>query len=244
MKTLVALIVFVIIAGLTIYLAVTKKIGPGLTTILLVFSLAAGSVIDNHDLIKKLKLWGMEVETAKREITEAKESAIKEIMTEVKEQKESIQLLMSNAKETHEKMEKQKESLTAMGSDIEKLKSQMSVLQENMGKELNSQFPDGYQLFGILNGQIIPSPKPSSEELKISWSTAKILKVTKDFVDIMLPDSILPGNIVFKGNTVSVKNEEGYTSGGFEINGWRSIVKILKSRDDEIIALVGWVKIR
>jgi len=142
-------------------------------------------------------------------------------------------------------LDKQKESETVVRSDIKELKSEISELQKNKEKELSSQFPAGYQLFGIINKQIIQSPKPSSEEIKISWSTAKVLNVTKDFVDIMLPDAILPGNNILKSNIVRVKNEEGLTSSGhIVINGWSTFVKILKSDENKIIAAVGYAKIR
>jgi hypothetical protein len=139
----------------------------------------------------------------------------------------------------------QKESETAIRSDIKTLMTEISKLQESKEKELKSQFPAGYQLFGIIDKQIIPSPKPSSQQVKISWSTAKILNVTKDFVDIMLPDAILPSNITFTSNMVTVKNEEGFTSSGFiVINGWSPFVKILKSDGNKIIAAVGYAKIK
>jgi hypothetical protein len=142
-------------------------------------------------------------------------------------------------------LDQQELSETAIRGDIEKLKIEISKLQENKEKELSSQFPAGYQLFGIVNKQIIPSPKPSSEKIKVSWSTAKVLNVTKDFVDIMLPDAILPGNNILRSNIVSVKNEEGFTSSGhIVINGWSTFVKIIKSDEDKIIAAVGYAKIR
>ena len=139
----------------------------------------------------------------------------------------------------------QKESEIAIRSDINNLTNEILKLQKNKEKELKSQFPDGYQLIGILDKQIIPSTKPSSAEIKISWSTAKVLNVIKDFVDIMLPDAILPGNNILKSNMVRVKNEEGFTSSGhIVINGWSTYVKILKSDGNKIIAAVGYVKIK
>ncbi len=140
-------------------------------------------------------------------------------------------------------LNQQKESEIAIRSDIKNLKNEISKMQEFKGKELRSQFPTGYQLFGIVNKQIIPSSKPSSEEIKISWTTAKVLNVTKDSIDIMLPDAILPGNTILKSNSVRVKNQEGYTSSGhIVINGWSTFVKILKSDENKIIAAVGYTK--
>lgn len=142
-------------------------------------------------------------------------------------------------------LDQQKESETAIRSDLKELKRELSKLQENKEKELSSQFPAGYQLFGIVKKHIIPSPKPSSEEIKVFWSTAKVLNVSKDLVDIMLPDAILPGDIILKSNIISVKNEEGFMySGQIVMSGYSTFVKILKSDEHKIIAALGYTKIR
>jgi hypothetical protein len=153
-----------------------------------------------------------------------------------------------NQQESEKKiLDRQKKSEAAIRNDIEAFKNTISNLQETQGKELSSKFPGGYyQLFGIVNKEIIPSAKPSSEKIKISWSTAKVLNVTRDFVDIMLPDAILPGNTVLNSNIVRVKNEEGVTTANraFVINGWSPFVEILKSDEKQIIAVVGYSKIK
>jgi len=142
-------------------------------------------------------------------------------------------------------LEQQKESETAIIGKIKNLKEEIAELQKSKEKELTSQFPAGYQLFGIIDKQIVPSARPSTEEIRISWSTAKILSVTKHFVDIMLPDAVLPGNNILQSNTVRVKNEEGFISqGAIVINGWSTFVKILKSDQNKVIAAVGYTKIR
>ncbi|MBM4273794.1 MAG: hypothetical protein FJ134_04915 [Deltaproteobacteria bacterium] len=139
--------------------------------------------------------------------------------------------------------EQQKETEAAIRSDLIKLKIEISKLQNTKRKELNSQFPSGYQLFGIINNNIIPSQNPSSEEIKISWSTAKILSVTKDLISIRLPDAVFPGNSQIKDCIIRIKNKEGATSSSiFVINGWHSYLKILKSEENKIIAAVGYVK--
>lgn len=136
MQPLIACFIFIAIAASAIYWAVTKRIGLGLTTILLCFSILSGFMVANFDLVRKLRWGNIEVETAKREITEAKESAIKEIVTEVKEQKESIKLLISNANDTREKIEKQKEALNDV---IRKASDLQNKIEEQKKKivELN-----------------------------------------------------------------------------------------------------------
>ncbi|MBU1209442.1 MAG: hypothetical protein KKH04_21405 [Proteobacteria bacterium] len=126
-----------------------------------------------------------------------------------------------------------------------KLKDDMSRIKAEKAETLNSQFPDGYQLFGILKGNIIPSREPPREDIDIKWNTAKILKMTNEYIDIMLPDTTLPGNNVLKSNVVRVKNQEGTVSSGhIVVNNWTTFVKILVSRENKVIAIVGYARVR
>jgi len=113
-KDLIAFLVFICVVITTIPLAVTKRIDRGLTVILLSFSIIALITIPNYDLVKRFKWLGVEIETAKREIVETKESALKEISSQVKGQKESIKLLISNANDTRDKIKRQKEALNEL----------------------------------------------------------------------------------------------------------------------------------
>ena len=132
MKDLIAFLTFICLSITTIYLAVTKKINSTLTTIFLIFSIISGIVIANYDLINKFKWGPFEVETAKKEITKAKETALEEISSEVKGQKESINLLISNANDTRDKIEKQKETL----NEMIKIATDLQNKIENQKKEI------------------------------------------------------------------------------------------------------------
>jgi len=111
MQETIGLIVFLFITAFALYRAVYKKMNLKLTTTLLCFSIASGFSIANWDIITKFKWGQVEVETARRAIGEAKQSALNEIASEVKDQKESIKLLVSNANDSREKIEKQKQGL-------------------------------------------------------------------------------------------------------------------------------------
>ena len=116
-------------------------------------------------------------------------------------------------------------------------------IQAAKAPELNADYPPpgGYQVFGTLNQQIIPSSEPSTPEIKINWSTAKVVSITADFVKIMLPDVTLPGNIFLQRLTVGLSNHVGsISSGDFVILGWSSYVEILQSDENIIIAVVGY----
>lgn len=160
----------------------------------------------------------------------------------IDQQKKSENRISDNQNLSEQKILQQQK--ISENSIINELKREMQKTQKKDAKEFSSQFPDGYQLFGIIDKQIIPSQKPSSDKIEINWSTAKILNVTKDLIEIQLPDAILPGNISFKGNIVRLNNKEGATSSGaYVINGWSTFVKILKSDGNKIIVVVGYKKI-
>lgn len=104
------LILFILIT-IAFYFSISQKIDKGLTIILLTFSIVLFIVMNNVKVIDKLK-WGVfEVQTAKSEISKAKEKAIDEINTEVKRQKKSIKFLIFNANNTKEKIENQRKNL-------------------------------------------------------------------------------------------------------------------------------------
>jgi methyl-accepting chemotaxis protein len=132
MKEIIALLLFIICSSLTIYLAVRGRIPLRLTIALLVFSIFTGIAVSNYDIIYKIKWAGFEIETAKNEIKGFKESALKEIAEEVKDQKEAIRLLISNATDTSEKIEKQKEAL----SDLIRKASDLQTKIEDQKKKL------------------------------------------------------------------------------------------------------------
>jgi methyl-accepting chemotaxis protein len=139
MKLTIGLLIFMCVTTITVHLAVTKRIDGKLTIIFLAFAIVAGFVAANYDVVKRLKLnrEGLEVETAKREIDEAKSTALSEIDTEVKSQKESIRLLISTANETSDKLEEQRKALSdliatasALQKRIEEQKQEISKLNQ------------------------------------------------------------------------------------------------------------------
>jgi UPF0716 family protein affecting phage T7 exclusion len=56
MKELIALINYICIFGIAIYLLVTKKIGSKILIALLVFAIFSGLSIANYDILKKFKI--------------------------------------------------------------------------------------------------------------------------------------------------------------------------------------------
>lgn len=139
MKLIIGLLIFVCITTVTLYLVTSKKIDHKLTVTLLIFAVFAGFVAANYDIVEHLKVrnkdFEVEVTTAKRQIDTSKTSALAEIGKEVKSQKESIRLLISNANDTSGKLEEQGKSLTdlidkatALQKRIEKQKQEVVKL--------------------------------------------------------------------------------------------------------------------
>ena len=69
MKELIALINYICIFGIAIYLLVIKKIGSKILIVLLVFAIFSGLSIANYDILKKIKItssiFSIEAEYAK-----------------------------------------------------------------------------------------------------------------------------------------------------------------------------------
>ena len=145
MKELIAFLVFFCISCVSIYLSVIKKIDSKILIVLLVFAIISGFTIVNYDIIKKIKfgsnLGSIEVETAKKEIYETKETALKEINSEVKGHEESIRLLISNANDTKDKIENLIKIATDLDNNIEEQKKEIigiNKFAENTKKEIET----------------------------------------------------------------------------------------------------------
>jgi len=145
MKELIAFLIFFCISCISIYLSVIKKIDSKILIVLLVFAIISGFTIVNYDIIKKIKfgstLGSIEVETAKKEIFETKETALKEIGLEVKGHEESIRLLISNANDAKDKIENLIKIATDLDSNIEEQKKEIIEIDkfaENTKKEIET----------------------------------------------------------------------------------------------------------
>ena len=145
MKELIAILTYIIIFIIAIYFSVIKRRDLKLLIIFLAFAIFSGLAISNHDMLEKFKFGSkfvsIEVETAIKEIQETKETAIKEISSEVKEHEESIRLLISNANNTKDKIENLIEIATELGNNIEKQKKEIieiNKFSENTKKEIET----------------------------------------------------------------------------------------------------------
>ena len=102
-KTILALIIFLVLSIFTIRKAVLGAINVKLTSVLLIFALVSSGVIYSSDIIYKISWLGMTIETAQEIINTEKNSALKQISNEIAKQKESFDTYTKKAIEEFNK---------------------------------------------------------------------------------------------------------------------------------------------
>jgi len=195
MKELIATLTFICITSIAIYLSVIKKIDYKLLIVLLGFAIISGFIIVNYDIIKKIKLGSIvELETAKKEILETKETALKEISSEVKGHEESIRLLISNANDTKDKIENLIKIATDLDNNIEEQKKkiiEINKFAENTKKEIETLNAASAQIALILV-RITYFTLETKNEFGTSRAKKAIQEITND-INKILP-MIIPDN--------------------------------------------------
>jgi chromosome segregation ATPase len=139
MKALLALLFGITITAISIYLHVGKSIDRKAMSIMFALAIIGGLAIANYDVLKRWKGLGIEMETAREQITEVKSDAINEIKKEVGVHKEAISVLMRSANELSDKIEKQKALAEALVKkaeglevEIEKGQTQLSGIKTDV----------------------------------------------------------------------------------------------------------------
>ncbi len=104
--------------------------------------------------------------------------------------------------------------------EINRLINTMANQESDRMSELNKEYPLGYVTFAIHTGTktIWPMEHTSDNKFRIDWSKAKVVAVTKDFVDLQTPDvyvafhdaksSRVSGNKI-SGNIIGIPREVG-----------------------------------
>lgn len=108
MKEVIGLLIFIVIATITIFLVVDKRIGSTLTIILLVFSVISGLAAANYDIIKKLKWKDFELEL------EAVKSDIKDLRIQIQQSltlKQQISTTVNNIMKVEKEIANIKEAI-------------------------------------------------------------------------------------------------------------------------------------
>lgn len=104
-KEILALLVFLPIVSLTIYLALKRQIGKALTAVLLVFSLLAGLAIANYDFIGKAKWEFPGFSLFRDEVSQVKSEALQDLQKEVESQRQAIKVGIADLNATNERLD-------------------------------------------------------------------------------------------------------------------------------------------
>lgn len=92
MKNVIALVFGTSLTSITIYLKIASDQPINTTEIIvfLTFTIIGGLAISNNDILKKIRLGSLELQTFKRQADKIKQNVISELSTEVERQKESL----------------------------------------------------------------------------------------------------------------------------------------------------------
>ncbi len=165
MREILALLFVVCIFVVTIYLAAAKSLDYKLVASILTACIIGGFAIAYGNFIKKLKWGQVEIETAKKEIGEIKESAIDDIKNEIKIQKVSLSSLIDTAKELQNKIEEQKRKVEKLNDSAEKTKSDIEKLSQASKKIALIQIKTTYLVLETKNEFGTPRAVAAIEEV-------------------------------------------------------------------------------
>jgi hypothetical protein len=135
MKEIVALTVFLLVCSSTIFLAVKKQIGSGLTAVFLVFSLFAGLAIANYDLLREVKWEVPGLALFRNEVDQVKEQALEELRYEAQSQKLTIQANIGDLNATSEKLDTGIKYAEALLESIKKAEEKLKVQELNLKEQ-------------------------------------------------------------------------------------------------------------
>jgi hypothetical protein len=126
-KETLALLVFLPIVSLTIYLAVKKRIGNVLTSVLLAFSLLAGLAIANYDFILKARWEFPGFSFFRDEVSQVRTEALQDIQRELENQRQAIKVAISDLNATSERLDAGIKYAEALLESIKKAEERLKI---------------------------------------------------------------------------------------------------------------------
>ncbi len=135
MKEIVALTVFLLVCSSTIFLAVRKHIGSGLTAVFLVFSLFAGLAIANYDLLREVKWEVPGLALFRNEVNQVKEQAFEDLRYEAQSQRLLVQANISDFNASSEKLDTGIKYAEALLDSIKKAEEKLKVQELNLKEQ-------------------------------------------------------------------------------------------------------------
>jgi len=103
-KESVALLVFLAMVGVTLYLTLKKQLATTLTVVLLLFSLLTGLAIANHDLLRKMKWEIPGLPLFRGQVNWIKDQALQDLQREADLQRQTLKPLIADLNATCEKI--------------------------------------------------------------------------------------------------------------------------------------------
>jgi hypothetical protein len=127
MKEIIALIVSFAVSGSAIFLAVSRRIGSGLTAVFLTFSLLAGLAIANYDLLRDVKWEVPGISLFRNEVDQLKEQVFEDLRYEGESQRQTIRANVSDLNATSEKLDAGIKYAEALLEAVKKAEDRLKV---------------------------------------------------------------------------------------------------------------------
>jgi len=134
MKELIALLVFICVSSISIYLRVTSIIDSKTTTLFLAFAVVSGIAIANYNVISKIKGGGVEIETAREQISQYKTEAIAAVQEEVESQKQSLRTFVRDLNLTRELLDDLHTDVTEYESKLKAYQSEVDSTKKTVSR--------------------------------------------------------------------------------------------------------------
>ncbi len=132
MKEILALLWAICITVVAIYLHATNKISRSSAGIFFAVAIVGGLTIANYDFVRRFEAFGVKVETARQEISIAKNQALAEIEKEVESHKQTIAMLVRSGNQLSTRLEDQKTVVNKMIEKAQSLENQIQVDQKKL----------------------------------------------------------------------------------------------------------------
>jgi hypothetical protein len=136
MKEIIALVVFLSICGSTIFLAVRRHIGNGLTAVLLAFSLLAGLAIANYDQLGKVKWEVPGLSLFQGEVNQTRDRALEDLRNEVEYQRQTIRTAISDLNATSEKLDAGIKYAEALLENVKKAEEKQKIQELSLKERI------------------------------------------------------------------------------------------------------------
>ena len=121
----VALLVFLAMVGLTLYLTLKRQLTTTLTVVLLLFSLLTGLAIANHDLLRKMKWEIPGLPLFRGQVNWIKDQALQDLQREADLQRQTLKPLIADLNATSEKIDAGIKYAEALLESIKKAEERM-----------------------------------------------------------------------------------------------------------------------